>query len=97
GPSHCAAPVLGWGVVYLVLLAIAAGMVVAGLRRSTGAERLTHLTRLALLAGAVLTIAAYVRSGSAVQDPVESSRYLHCLLVSTPAVLWPLWRVRRVG
>jgi hypothetical protein len=97
GPSHCAAPVLAWGPVYLVLLAVAAGLAVVGLRRSTGAERLTHLTRLALLIGAVLTIAAYVRSGSAVQDPVESSRYLHLLLVSTPAVLWPLWRVRWVG
>jgi hypothetical protein len=41
----------------------------------------------------VLTIAAYVRSGSSVQDPVESARYLHCLLVSTPAVLWPLWHL----
>jgi hypothetical protein len=76
-----------------VLLAVAAGMAVAGVRRSTGPARVTHLTRLALLGGAALTVAAYVRSGSPAQDPVESSRYLHCLLVSTPAVLWPLWRL----
>jgi hypothetical protein len=93
GPSHCAAPVLGWGVVYLVLLAVAVGMAVAGVRRSTGPARVAHVARLALLGGAALTIVAYVRSGSPVQDPVESARYLHCLLVSTPAVLWPVWRL----
>src|SRR2546421_1742779 len=96
-PSHCAAPVLGWGVVYLVLLAVAAGMAVAGVRRSTGAARMADLTRLAMLGGGALTILAYVRSGSSVQDPVESARYLHCLLVSTPAVLWPVWRLAFVA
>jgi hypothetical protein len=84
-------------VVYLVLLAVAAGMAVAGVRRSTGAARMADLTRLAMLGGGALTILAYVRSGSSVQDPVESARYLHCLLVSTPAVLWPVWRLAFVA
>ncbi len=96
-PSHCAGPVLAWGPAYLVLLAVAAVLALRGLRRTTGPVRLRHLTRLALLAGAVLTIVAYTRSGSSVQDPVESARYLHCLLVSLPVVLWPLWRLRLAG
>ncbi|MER7444137.1 hypothetical protein [Micromonospora avicenniae] len=51
--------------------------------------------RLALLAAAVATLAAYTLSSSAGRTPVESSRYLSCLLISLPALLWPLWRAAR--
>ncbi|TDB70942.1 hypothetical protein [Micromonospora sp. KC723] len=51
--------------------------------------------RLALVAGAVGTLAAYTVSSAAGRTPVESSRYLSCLLVSVPALLWPLWAAVR--
>ncbi|SIQ44877.1 hypothetical protein [Micromonospora avicenniae] len=51
--------------------------------------------RLALLAAGVATLAAYTLSSSAGRTPVESSRYLSCLLISLPALLWPLWRAAR--
>ncbi|MEV4812953.1 hypothetical protein [Micromonospora avicenniae] len=51
--------------------------------------------RLALVAAGVATLAAYTLSSSAGRTPVESSRYLSCLLISLPALLWPLWRAAR--
>ncbi|MEU6206604.1 hypothetical protein ABZ814_23820 [Micromonospora musae] len=51
--------------------------------------------RLALVAAGAATLVAYTLSGSAGRTPVESSRYLSCLLVSLPALLWPLWRAAR--
>ncbi|SCE75135.1 hypothetical protein GA0070618_0643 [Micromonospora echinospora] len=47
--------------------------------------------RLALVGAAAVTLAAYAGSAAAGDTPVESSRYLSCLLVSLPALLWPLW------
>ncbi|WP_328851969.1 glycosyltransferase family 39 protein [Micromonospora globbae] len=57
--------------------------------------RVAAALRLALLAAAAATLAAYALSSAAGRTPVESSRYLSCLLVSLPALLWPLWRAAR--
>ncbi|MFE9692701.1 DUF423 domain-containing protein [Micromonospora sp. NPDC005806] len=65
-----------------------------------GAEgrRVSAAVRLALLGGAAVVLAAYTVSSAAGRTPVESARYLSCLAVATPALLWPLWRtVRRAG
>ncbi|RLK12169.1 hypothetical protein DER29_5446 [Micromonospora sp. M71_S20] len=51
--------------------------------------------RLALVAAAVATLAVYTVSSAAGRTPVESSRYLSCLLISVPALLWPLWSAAR--
>ncbi|MEU4715393.1 hypothetical protein AB0F73_17280 [Micromonospora purpureochromogenes] len=59
------------------------------------AVRAGAAVRLALLAGAVGTLAAYTVSSPAGRTPVESSRYLSCLAISLPALLWPLWTVAR--
>ncbi|MGB2569505.1 DUF423 domain-containing protein [Micromonospora citrea] len=59
------------------------------------AVRAGAAVRLALVAGAVGTLAAYTVSSAAGRTPVESSRYLSCLLISMPALLWPLWRAAR--
>jgi hypothetical protein len=48
--------------------------------------------RLMLLLSAALTIVAYVTSSAAALYPWTSSRYLLCLLFTTPALLWPLWQ-----
>jgi hypothetical protein len=49
-----------------------------------------HVARFALLAGAGLTILLYALSPVAAQRP-WSTRYLTCLLIALPAILWPLW------
>ncbi|MFC8618841.1 hypothetical protein ACFT9M_20845 [Micromonospora purpureochromogenes] len=59
------------------------------------AVRAGAAVRLTLLAGAVGTLAAYTVSSAAGRTPVESSRYLSCLAISLPALLWPLWTVAR--
>ncbi|MEV7987682.1 hypothetical protein [Micromonospora sp. NPDC085948] len=52
---------------------------------------------LALVLAAVGTLGAYTVSSSAGLTPVESSRYLSCLLISLPALLWPVWAAARGG
>ncbi len=47
--------------------------------------------RLIVLMGALLTLAAYTISPAAAFYPGPTSRYLICLQIAFPAVLWPLW------
>lgn len=97
-PGHCGPAQIWWGVAFVALLAVAAVLAVLGLRRADAAdrpERIRHVAQLALVGAAVATIGAYAKSPAAVLTPIESSRYLSCLLVSLPVVLWPLWRAAR--
>ncbi len=82
----------GWGypVLLLAAVALAAAGLVAGRRR-------VAVPRLALLGAAALTIVAYARTESPVITPLPSARYLSCLLISLPAVLWPLWAAARAA
>jgi hypothetical protein len=84
-PSRCEPWQLWWGLAYPVLLAVAG--VLAWRRRQPG--------RLALVGAAGLTILLYAVSSAAGATPTESARYLSGLLISTPAVLWPLWTAGR--
>lgn len=59
--------------------------------------RVAAAIRLALVLAAVATLGAYTVSSAAGLTPVESSRYLSCLLISLPALLWPVWTVARHG
>ncbi len=52
---------------------------------------LLHACRLLLLVGSLLTLLAYATSPSAAVFPTTSARYLTCILIALPAVLWPLW------
>ena len=92
-PSHCAPAVLAWGVAYPALLVLATVLALLGVRRARGAARGRELGRLALLLAAAATLVAYVLSGNSADTPIESARYLHPMLLSLPAVLWPLWRL----
>ncbi|MFI9644210.1 hypothetical protein ACIG87_29855 [Micromonospora sp. NPDC051925] len=83
-----------FGLLYPVLLAAAAGLALVGYRRTAGrptAVRVRPVTQLTLVAGAALTLLAYVRSPPAATDPLANARYLSVLQISLPAVLWPLW------
>ncbi|MEW2381899.1 hypothetical protein AB0873_07385 [Micromonospora sp. NPDC047707] len=62
----------------------------AGAARPVGAA-----LALALVGAAVLTLAVYTASSASGRTPVESSRYLSCLLISVPVLLWPVWDAAR--
>ncbi|MFC0003710.1 hypothetical protein [Micromonospora siamensis] len=83
-----------FGLLYPLLLAAAAVLAVVAYRRAVGrpaAVRVGPAAHLTLLAGAGLTLLAYVRSPLTATDPLSSARYLSVLQISLPAVLWPLW------
>ncbi len=98
-PGRCATWQLWWAVVFPVLLVLAALTAWHALRRTSGgpgsAERVSAGVRLALLGGAAGVLGAYAVSNAAGQTPIESSRYLSCLAVAVPALLWPLWQAAR--
>ncbi|MEV0006105.1 DUF423 domain-containing protein [Micromonospora sp. NPDC050980] len=103
-PGHCAPWQLWWAPVFLVLLLLAAVTAGRTLRRvppsSAGervpaGERVSAGVRLALLAGAAAVLAGYASSNAAGRTPLESGRYLSCLAVAVPALLWPLWQAVR--
>lgn len=97
----------GWGAVYLCLLVLAivsAVQVVWRLSRrratlatgeaSTREERpefIRSAGQLALPGSAGLTLLLYTLSPASASVPDTSFRYLTCLLLALPALLWPLW------
>ncbi|WP_157640862.1 hypothetical protein [Longispora albida] len=78
----CPPETYGWWGVLVPVLLLVSGCV---------AWRNKQWAQLALVIAGLVTIAWFVKSPSAVNTPRESARYLACLLVSMPAVLWPLW------
>ncbi|MFI6824060.1 hypothetical protein ACIBJE_24440 [Micromonospora sp. NPDC050187] len=105
-PGRCADWQLWWGVAAPLLLAVAGLLALRALwilrpgilrpaspRRDDAVRtaRIRQGGRLALVGAATVSLAAYAGSAAAGDTPVESSRYLSCLLISLPALLWPLW------
>ncbi|GGM46065.1 hypothetical protein GCM10011608_33560 [Micromonospora sonchi] len=90
--TGCARWQAWFGLLYPVLLVVAAVVAVVAYRRAGGrGERVAPVVQLALVAGAALTLLSYVRSPLAATDPLGNARYLSVLQLSLPAVLWPLW------
>lgn len=93
----------GWTLGILLIWTLAVALVIGQLWsllfRTPGsqgpAERrrsiVVHAFHLALLVNAAMTFALYVVSSDAAFYPVASVRYQIGLLVTTPAMLWPLW------
>ncbi|MFG3419423.1 hypothetical protein ACIBTZ_26500 [Micromonospora sp. NPDC049460] len=85
----------GWfGLLYPLLLVVAAALAVVAYRRAAGTSpgrRVGPVVHLALVVGAALTLLSYVRSPLAATSPLDNARYLSVLQLSLPAVLWPLW------
>ncbi|WSX88615.1 DUF423 domain-containing protein [Micromonospora sp. NBC_00898] len=98
-PGHCATWQLWWALAFPVLLLLAALSAGRALRipTPTPGSVPAAAVRLALLVGAVGVLGAYVLSSAAGRTPVESARYLSCLAVATPALLWPLRAATRGG
>lgn len=102
---HCVLFQGGWGIGYLVLWLVAAGLAIYALwrycirLRSTRAahleerqETIRQCGRLVILASVGLTLLLYARSPSPATVPDTSFRYLACLLLALPVLLWPVWR-----
>ncbi|PWR06079.1 hypothetical protein DKT68_23620 [Micromonospora acroterricola] len=99
-PGRCATWELWWALALPVLLVVAAVTAWRAARRASTAPadsspRVAAAMHLALVLAAVATLAAYTVSSAAGLTPVESSRYLSCLLISLPALLWPVWTAAR--
>jgi hypothetical protein len=92
-PAACTGWERAWGPTFLVLMAVAGVLALIALRRR--GRDVGQQARLGLLFAAGLSVLAYTRSPAAALSPLESARYLSCLPVSLPAVLWPLWRAAR--
>lgn len=89
----------GWSLAYLALLGVATYRPARSLRlrwrmqrekAGEDGEAARDLARLALALAAWLTIAAYLFSATAANNP-HSGRYMTGLLIAVPAVLWPLF------
>jgi Dolichyl-phosphate-mannose-protein mannosyltransferase len=61
----------------------------------TREQIIIYTARLMLLISAMLTLIQYLLSPSAGLTPNTSARYLEAMLISTPAILWPLWSAIR--
>jgi hypothetical protein len=93
-----------WTLGYLVLWGSAAWLAIRQLRlqwrqepeqRQSPTERrytVLQSARLLLLISAILTIISYSISPPAALVPGPTSRYLICIQIATPALLWPLWQ-----
>ncbi len=104
-PTACAVAQVSWGAGYLVLYGLAlvtTGSIVWRMWRETlhwkqiasfeqRAKIVRDCCRLMLLVSAGGTILAYVTSPNPATVPGPTARYLTCLLIALPAVLWPLW------
>ncbi|HEU5227783.1 MAG TPA: hypothetical protein VFU49_08215 [Ktedonobacteraceae bacterium] len=109
--TACAIAQFSWGTGYLVIYGIAlitTAIVVWRAWSDTGhwrhieslAVRATVVRdccRLMLLISAAGTMLAYVTSPNPATVPTPTSRYLTCLLIALPAVLWPLWNGLRTS
>jgi hypothetical protein len=103
--AQCVALQGAWSAGFLALGVIAAIPALAlvwrcWLRRRAQAERsfeeqqdlIRQCARLMLLISAGGTLVLYATSPSAALYPGPTARYLTCLLIALPAVLWPLWK-----
>ncbi|HZU71105.1 MAG TPA: hypothetical protein VFA09_27770 [Ktedonobacteraceae bacterium] len=96
----------GWSLGYLILWTIATCFAVAAIWRGRRGALLLNpnwsfeerqqvirqFCRLMLLMSAGGTILLYALSTVAATFPAPTARYLECILVALPAVIWPLWK-----
>lgn len=101
--AHCTLMHTGWSIGIVLLWLVAtffAGRALWRLYRSSTPsssseirrQRLVRYTgRLALLLNAVFVLIPFLFSPASAYFPVPDMRYLVGMLVTTPALLWPLW------
>ena len=100
---HCTIIRGSWGLGFVILLVVAVFLALRPVWKlryffreqpSFSEEKGTTIrefARLMLLASAAITLLIFALSTIPAVSPATSSRYLHCLLIATPAFIWPLW------
>jgi hypothetical protein len=100
---HCTIIRGTWGLGFVILLVVAVFLALRSLWKlrylfreqpSFSEEKGTiirEFARLMLLASAAITLLLFALSTAPAFWPATTSRYLHCLLIATPAIIWPLW------
>ncbi len=101
----------GWSTGYLILLTLATVLAARFVRLHWRGNSLLHPAwtfeerqhmirqcgRLMLLISAFGTLLLYALSPKGATVPAPTARYLICLLIALPAVLWPLWKGMPTG
>ncbi len=106
-PWLCLGTRAGWSLIILILWGIALFGAITAIRQQRKAwhegtnaldsqtawqQRVRQYARLMLLGSGALWLLLFTFSAAAQFTPRASSRYLTCLLIVAPAVLWPLWQ-----
>jgi hypothetical protein len=99
---HCTLVHTGWSLGIVLLWIVAAFFALRAIwylyRSSSRSDRaqvrpglIRYVGRLALLLNAVMVLIPFLFSPASAYFPVPDMRYLAGVLVTTPALLWPLW------
>jgi hypothetical protein len=97
---QCHAVGFTWSTIYLFLLATSAVLALFSLKKLLFISRFSTNTsqtakyffQIALFLCSLIALFVYLRSHAPLDGKAQYSRYLICLWVATPLVLWPLWR-----
>jgi hypothetical protein len=100
---RCAFVHASWSLGFIVLWLLAFFLAIMTLWRlkhsfhehSSSSEQkraiICEFAHLMLLVSAGLTVLFFILSASSIPSSAGNARYLHCLLISLPAFIWPLW------
>lgn len=97
---QCHVAGFAWSTAYLCLLAASASLALFSLKKviytSQSSKKtsliIRYMFQLILFFCAILTIGIYAHSHAPLDGKAQYARYLICLWIVTPLVLWPLWR-----
>jgi len=97
---QCHAAGFAWSTLYLFLLATSAGLVLFSLKKiihtsqfsNSTSQTATYFFQIILFFCCIVTLFIYLRSHAPLDGKAQYSRYLICLWVAAPLVLWPIWR-----
>ncbi|GCF10953.1 hypothetical protein KDI_45170 [Dictyobacter arantiisoli] len=102
--STCITIRVGWSCVYLCLLLCVIGWQIIQVRthllgwrkdrlkRRLSTEFIRAAVGLAMAIQAALTLYSFIRSHAPLDGASVYARYLICLWIATPVLLWPLWK-----
>ena len=103
-PGHrCAIIHASWSLGLIVLWLIAAYLAIMALWKLKHDSRqqlsspeqkrriIREFARIMLLVSMGITVLFFILNSASIPSSVGNARYLHCLLISLPAILWPLW------
>ena len=85
----------GYTALWVCSFAVTVWSLIRLLKKSQSAQdhsyRIVLMVRAMLLISVLITFALYIFSAPAALNPRSTDRYLLCMIVAMPALLWPLW------